>query len=1061
MRCVRIASGMLLLLWLGSGMAAEAVRWEDLSDPVFKRADLPEPVFPIAMVQDDEGFVWLGTQNGLFRWDGYGFRSIPVDPSQPGALPDGFINVLHKDRQGQLWLGMAAGGLARLNPATGELATIEMGPAGLSHVSVLSLCDDGEGGLWVGTARGLAHVDSRPHAVDRTAAQAHAQGLPEGRVNAVVQDSDGTLWVGTATGLFALARQDTTFRSVPLAAGGGDDAPVSRLMMDASGRLWIGTRSRGVFTVARGTRSAVPVRSTNEDDPALGSDSVKALLDLRDGRVWVGTVGGGIVEVRAATWSTRRIRHHQEVEASLPKDEVYTLLRDGTGRIWVGTDEALSSHDPMQRGITTWFGVGGRKRQLAHPNVNVVLPMPDDAVWLGGEEGVEIVDPVRGRIGQLQPDPAKPRTALPKGKVLAMARAADGTVYIGTYEGLYRADAAGRTVERIELAGRKDTAPAFALCAAGDRLWLGDLDGLWEIRQAPGKHVELLSREQLELGRSHVNSIACSDERTLWVGTHAGLARYDRVRGRIEWPETDAPGRVGMPRGLITAISTDARGRLWVASYGGGVRVLEPDSTGPAVLHRIGAGEGLPHNAANALLVDSRGDAWVSTDEGLARIAGDTLAVTMLRSAEGVGIRSYWTSSAAVTMRGDLLFGGVGGLTIVRPQDMGPRQDSPGTPAAPRGPPRFKTPIVLTTDHGLPVRATGITLEPSQRALQVTFFMPDYAAPERARYAYRLQGLEQAWTDSSTESRTARYTNLPPGDYTLEVKATNHSGEWVGASWPLYVKPTWYQTAPASAAMVMMSLGLASLVVRVRTRLLERRATMLGQLVARRTGELEHRTQELEVSREALRELGAHNLRALEEERKRVARELHDELGQQLAALNMEVAVLRACGNAGTVPASRQWDDLRGRVQMIFASMRRLVADLRPIALDAGVGAALEWLAVEFNRDAGVPCRVEVDLGSRDLQPDVAIVVFRIAQEALNNVRRHAHASGVVVVLRSAEDRQHLSISDDGVGFDLTRRRKGHGLLGMEERARLVDGLLEVSSRVGSGTRVSLTIGAC
>ena len=1036
----RIAACLLLLLWAVSGAAAPA-RWHDLADPVFQRADLPEPVFLTAMVQDDQGFLWLGTQNGLFRWDGYGFRSIPVDPSQHGALPDGFVNVLHKDREGRLWVGMAAGGLARLSPATGQVATLATGPAGLSHVSVLSACDDGQGGLWIGTAAGLDHVDPRAFAVDRRA----APGLPEGRVNAVLQDRHGTLWAGTAKGLFALPRQARAFVQVAL-PGRGDDAPtVARLMEDSAGRLWIGTRSRGVFTVAPGSQTAAPVHDTEAADRGLEGDTVRALLDLGDGRVWVGTLGGGIVEVRTGDWTTRRMRHHQEVEASLPKNEVYTLLRDDSGRVWVGTGEALSSHDPMQRSIVTWFGVGGRERRLAHPNVDVVLALPDGTVWLGIGEGVEILDPVRGRIGQLEPDPAQPRAALPKGRVLAMARANDGSVYIGTQQGLYRAEADGRAVRRVEMAGRKETAPAWALCAAGDRLWLGDLEGLWEIRLRPDGQAELLAHEQLALGRSHVSTIACSDPRTLWVGTHAGVARYDRMQGRIDWPDADAPGQQGMPRGFITAVRTDARGRLWVASYGGGLRVLEPGPSG--ALHRIGAAEGLPHNAANAMLIDARGDAWVSTDDGLARVAGDTLAVTMLHAAEGLGLRSYWTGAAAVSPQGELVFGGVGGLTIVRPQDM-----------APAGAPRFKAPIILTTDHDLLVPAAGITLAPAQRALQVSFSVLDYAAPERARYAYRLQGLELGWTESSPESRTARYTNLPPGDYTLEVRAADHGGHWLGARWPLHVAPAWHETGWARTAMAIAILTLAGLLVRLRTRMLERQAAALGALVASRTQELEQRTQQLEASREALRELGAHNARSLEEERKRLARELHDELGQQLAALNMEVAVLRARGTAGTTPAPRQWDELRSRVERLVTSMRRLVADLRPVALDAGVGAALEWLAAEFTRDTGVPCEAEVDPGCRELAPEVAIVVFRIAQEALNNVRRHAQARHVTVMLQPVDGQWQLSISDDGSGFDPAQRRSGYGLLGMEERAHLVGGSLEVTSRPGQGTLIRLTI---
>jgi len=1048
----------LLLLLAGSCGAAEPPGWSDLSDPVFQRADLPEPVFLTAMAQDSNGLFWLGTQNGLFMWDGYRFRGVPVDPTQRGTLPDGFINVLHKDRQGRLWVGMAAGGLARLDPATGRPSLVEIGAAGPSRMNVLSMCDDAQGGLWIGTAAGLSHVDSDGVAAGRNS-EAFAQGFAGERVNAVVQDDSGTLWIGTARGLFAAQPQATGRTPVPLPDAANGAPSVTRLMIDGAGRLWIGTRSHGVFVAARGARSATQVRDTDVGDRRLEGDTVRAMLDLGDGRVWIGTLGGGIVEVHPDTWSTRRIRHYQEVDPSLPKDEVYTLLRDTQGRVWVGTGEALSSHDPMQQGIATWFGIGGRARRLGHSNVDVVLAMPDDLVWLGIGEGIEIVDPARGRVGQLEPDPERPKTALPRARVLAMARADDGSVYIGTQQGLYRADAAGRSVQRVEMAGRDDTAPAWALCAAGDRLWLGDLQGLWEIRAAPGGRAELLSHEQSVLGRSQVSSIACDDPRSVWVGTHAGLARYDKARGTAEWLDTDAPGRVGMPRGFITAVRTDARGRLWVSSYGGGLRVLEPGAAHPPVLHRIGADEGLVHNAANALLIDSRGDAWVSTDDGLARVAGDTLTVTQLHGAEGVGIRSYWTNAAAVTSRGELVFGGVGGFTLVRPHEVHPGGTDAGAASAPTLAPTPPIPLFLSTSQDRFVPA-GAALEPAQRSIQATFSLLDYAAPDRARYAYRMQGLEPTWSDSSPDSRTARYTNLPAGDYMLEVKAADHAGKWVQASWPVHVERAWHETAAAHAAFALATVLLAAFLVRLRTRMLERRAAELGAIVASRTEQLEERTRQLEESHEAIRDLGAHNARSLEEERRRVARELHDELGQQLAALNLEVGVMGTRSNAGSQLLPEEWKGLRSRVGELTASMRRLVADLRPIALDAGVDVALEWLAAEFTRTTGVPCQLSAAPGCRSLDADMAIVVFRVAQESLNNVTRHAQAHQVRMTLELAGERWQLTVSDDGKGFDPRMRHAGYGLLGMAERASLVGGSLDVAAQPGAGTTVRLTLPA-
>jgi signal transduction histidine kinase len=219
------------------------------------------------------------------------------------------------------------------------------------------------------------------------------------------------------------------------------------------------------------------------------------------------------------------------------------------------------------------------------------------------------------------------------------------------------------------------------------------------------------------------------------------------------------------------------------------------------------------------------------------------------------------------------------------------------------------------------------------------------------------------------------------------------------------------------------------------------------------------RTVELERSRELVRSLGVHNTRLLEEERSRVARELHDEMGQQLAALRMEISVLRrrAPGNdASSTEAALGM--LLARVEDLVAGMRSVVAELRPPALDGGLAAALEWLVAAFERHTDLPCLAGIDDCAALISPDAAVMVFRIAQESLNNVRRHARAGRVSLRLARAGQDCELTIVDDGVGFDPKARTSGYGILGMEERAIALGGTLAITSAVGEGCTVRLRL---
>jgi signal transduction histidine kinase len=206
--------------------------------------------------------------------------------------------------------------------------------------------------------------------------------------------------------------------------------------------------------------------------------------------------------------------------------------------------------------------------------------------------------------------------------------------------------------------------------------------------------------------------------------------------------------------------------------------------------------------------------------------------------------------------------------------------------------------------------------------------------------------------------------------------------------------------------------------------------------------------------------LGAHNAKSLEEERMRVSRELHDEMGQQLAALRMEVAVLGKHMRAGQPPEQNALAILVARVDGIVASMRSVVAQLRPPALDGGLATAINWLATEFTRLTGVPVHTELDACTRSLPPDTATMLFRIAQESLNNVRRHAQATQVTLRLCQEQGDCELLIKDNGLGFDSRRHRSGYGLLGIEERARALGGTVTVESVPGAGTTVRLRMRA-
>jgi diguanylate cyclase (GGDEF)-like protein len=843
---------LLTLLWVlatvvPTAARADASRWTGFSDPLFTHHTEAETASGTSIAQDGSQFIWVGTQNGLARWDGYHFRRYAADFQTPGALPDGFILALYVDERGRLWVGTSAGGLARYD-AERDAFVVTSSSSGLSDPAVSAITGDGNGGLWIGTGVGLDHMDAHGVVQRAPTDPAHVYGLPEGSVNAILSGHDGTLWVGTAHGLWRRsAGSSAAFTFLPLGTEEGAAPTITELYQDSANRVWVATRGHGAFVIVGGSARAVHESGAVS---TLESDRVTSIMEARPGEVWLATYGGGIVVVDAQSGTTHRIRHYPDTPLSLYDNFVYALYRDRSGLIWVSTIAATSQHDPLQQGVLTLFGATGRQDGISGKKVFVVAPMPDGRVWLGVDGGIDIIDPTLGRLGQIVPDPAHPESALPTGRIQSIAIGDGGSVYIATQQGLYRTDTSGRHLVRVNVPDRSPTASIRELRFVGDVLWLGgEFDGLWALDlHVPEKPVVRMHDAGTRLGDPRIASIDRGAGNTLWVGTRKGLARLDMVTGEIERVPVDANDPSQLPGGFVASTLTDRRGRLWVASFGAGVQMLERrDADGRWHFRRFGLREGLPHLGVDKLLEDAQGNIWAATDDGLAVIDGKSFAIRSLQMPEGVGLRTFFTSSGAATAANEMLFGGEGGLVVVRPELVTRWEYTP--------------PVVVTDVSAGSSRLPGggfnrmggaprrLEISPNDHRLRVEFSALDYSAPGRNRYAYRLQGFDADWIATEPSSRVASYTNLPPGHYTLQLRGSNSNGAWSQPlEMPIRVLPLWYQTLTFRLTALLITLGLVAALVHARTAYLRRRQRELQSLVTERTAELEQRSQQLRES---------------------------------------------------------------------------------------------------------------------------------------------------------------------------------------------------------------------
>ena len=826
---------------VASQPGADPMRWTALSDMVFTTNTAPEAGGGTSIAQDGDGFIWIGTEGGLARWDGYQLHRYTADPRKTGSLPDSFVLALHVDPHGTLWIGTNSGGLARYVRERDAFSAA--GGGALSHMSVLSIADDTGGGLWVGTAKGLYHLDAG------LAAQATAvtAGLPAGRVQALLSDRTGELWAGTQYGLWRSERGASAFSPMSLSIPDAVIPDVTSLHQDSDDRIWVGTQAHGAWVIEAGVPRAVRESGAVS---TLQNESVTSIEESMPGEVWLGTEGGGVVALDTRSGTTRRIRHEADTLTSLSDNNIAALYRDKSNLMWVATDQATSQGDPGQRGVVMLLGATGRPNGIRGTNVYSVLRMPDGRIWLSGADGIDIVDPTLGRIGQLLPDTATPDTALPKGRIRAMVVDGSGQVYIGTPQGLYRSDSQGQHMVRLKVPGRGPASPVAALYLDGSVLWIGGmLDGLWAVDlTSVNERVVLNHLDAARLGDPRVTTIGGGTGHSLWVGTRVGLVLVDEVSGASERVPSNATDPTQLPGGYVSSTLVDRRGRLWVASFGAGIQMLEQRAAhGAWRFHRFGLEDGLPHAGVDKLLEDAQGNIWAGTDDGLAVIDAKTLAIRTFQRPDGVGVHSFWMNSGTVTEAGELLLGGTGGLAVVRPELLRRWAYQPpmvvthirtGTLSLPVGP--FNR---MRSD------SSPLEISSNDRDLRVEFSALDYSAPERNRYTYRLFGFDADWVVSEPGQRLASYTNLPPGSYTLELRGSNRNGDWTRPlRIPIKVQAAWYQTLGCRLAFTSLAVAVVIALVQMRTVYLRRRQHELEALVTERTAELESRGRELRDS---------------------------------------------------------------------------------------------------------------------------------------------------------------------------------------------------------------------
>ena len=968
-----------------------------------------------------DGFMWFATQDGLNRFDGYGFKVLRKGGAH--TLTNNLIQTLLVDSHNRLWIG-TGGGLNLHDRQTGLIQTFSEA-FGVQHqldtIPIHQLLEDKQGRIWIITvAEGL-------FCFDPSSKQISTYFPKDNTLHGCCVAPNGQIWVMTFNDVFRFDSQKKAF--VPLYARERlkTRSLFRSVLADRNGALWIGTIDDGAFKVedADSWNTVVHFQQGHTTRHLTGSEVVSFLCDRR-GDVWLGTRTGGICIYHPATRQFSYVRNTRNNPRSLVENFVLTMYQDKQGLIWVGNSS----------------------------------------------QGIDKYDPNRFPFGLIQQGVEETRQSLPDNMIFRLA-ALDDDLYIGTETGGF----ARYAIKTKRITSFQHAFPATANALSNEvraitadsdkKLWFANWHELSQydpLTQAVRTYPVVGPRKQLYVYGVHVLNDAIGKPAEIWVIGQGGLTRFDvSAKKWKDWQ--DSPALNEISHYTIRLIYQHSAGQIWMGTLGNGligynlltrktirfdthnglacsnIRSLLQvgqllwvgtdcglfciDLVRMAIKHHFSSHQGpsayrLPNDVIYGILIDDEGYLWLSSNQGLTRFSPASGILKNYDVADGLQSNEFNTNVCYRHTDGTLFFGGVNGITYFKTSQL--RQN------------RFVPPVQITNvkvldSVYLPIPKT-LTLKYDQNFIAFEFAALNFSNTQKNKYQYQLDGIDPGWVNGQNQ-RSANYTKLPPGDYVFRVKGSNDDGLWneQSAELAFVIKPPFWGTWWFRALLIALLMG------------------GLYGIYQYRIYDLKNRqAHELSVS-----------IRTQELERQRFAKELHDGVGTNLAVLKMYLSSL------GTPNLSV--DELKTRSMAILKAsiddIRSIIHDMHPRSLtEAGLEQTIREMVLLINESQQLLITFTAQQVPQQLPANVEINLFRVVQELLQNAVKHAQASQVGLQLAYDSGTLRLTYHDNGRGFNqsLNGQSTGHGLVNINQRISLLKGIYTFKSAENQGTTVEISV---
>lgn len=811
--------------------------------------------------QDSRGYIWVGTQNGLNRFNGYNFEIYSYDPADSASLSNSWIYSIDEDKQGNLWIG-TKGGLNQWLCKEKRFRRLKYSTA-YTH-DVTDYPYDARvarnGCILINTPPVLSIYDPKNNSFSHYTSMLPYDGSVKDNRIPLLEDHDGLIWIGSARGLTCfnpLTREFSYFIHHPGKSNTISDNNITALYEDADGYIWVGTTS-GLNRIDKRDNTVKMFFSDARELHSLSNNFIRAIAGDTAGFLWIGTEGGGLNRASRSEDGKLLVESFNSEHNGLGHNIILALMVDKSHNLWIGTLQGLSKTDlkprkfHLYRRDDTPFST-----DLLGNVIASIYKDPNGLIWVGNwGQGLNIINRKTGQVDHFSTSHWA-KNHITNDFVHVIFADSRKNIWIGTRDGISIFDRTKQSFIRFDEFFRKDKLPDFRgvrvysiIQGRDNSFWIGTQNGLYRVNMDRSS-TELFREEAAgnhRISGNLVYSLIEDRDGLIWIATLSGLDVYDPKTGKMRHYQKGTNPN-SLCDNFVIALCEDHHGDIWIGTGSYLNRFVKLDSS----FIYYAKENGLPNNRIFEIIEDNRKNLWVSTGGGLCRLDSATNQFRTYSVEEGLQSMEFNLRACNKSSDGEIFFGGMNGFNSFYPDSL---KDNPFIPEI------VFTSFYKTTkterEYFDVENNKEVVLNYNVYNFTVEFAALEFTNPEKNRYAYMLEGVSGDWIETGNR-RFVPFSNLPPGEYIFKIKGSNNDGVWnvSGPSLKIIIKPPWWRSAWAWTAYLVLLAGAIMIYIRIRERKLVRERDTLEQKVHLRTLQIEEQNTQIMEKNEELSKLNS------------------------------------------------------------------------------------------------------------------------------------------------------------------------------------------------------------